>query len=211
MTASPEALAAGEALFAPQVTFLRGVVDVAQLPVMDRPEIAFAGRSNVGKSSLINAVCNQNGLARASNEPGRTRELNFFDVASRFWLVDMPGYGFAKAPKPLIERWTALMQRYLAGRANLKRVMLLIDARRGITGADEAMMTDLTRAAVVHQIVLTKMDKLKPAEQDAIRVATGRAVGRRPAVFPQLLETSTTTGAGIPELRACLAEACGLV
>lgn len=211
MSASGPALAAGEALFAPQVTFLRGVVELGQLPPMDRPEVAFAGRSNVGKSSLINAVCNQNSLARASNEPGRTRELNFFDVSGKLWLVDMPGYGYAKAPKELIVRWTALMGRYLAGRASLKRVMLLIDARRGLTDTDEEMMADLTRAAVVFQIVLTKMDKLKPAEQCAVRDATILSIAKRPAAFPQVIETSSETGAGIAEIRAAIAELCGLV
>lgn len=176
------------------------------LPEPDMPEVAFAGRSNVGKSSLINALTGRKDLARASGEPGRTRELNFFDLAGRIRLVDLPGYGYAKAPKDVAARWMALTRDYLRGRVNLKRVILLIDARHGIKPADEAIMKVLAEAAVVHQIVLTKLDKLKPAEQDAILEKTSAAIARKVAAYPVVAATSSAKRLGLEALRADIAE-----
>jgi len=176
------------------------------LPPADLPEVAFAGRSNVGKSSLINALTRQKGLARASTEPGRTRELNFFEFDRRLRLVDLPGYGFAKAPKHASQKWTRLTQNYLKGRVNLKRVILLIDSRRGIKKNDVEVMDGLDLAAVVYQIVLTKTDKLKPNEIEPLLAATSAAVARRPAAYPVVRATSSAKNAGLEELRADLAE-----
>lgn len=183
-----------------------GAVSMNALPPPDMPEIAFAGRSNVGKSSLINALTGRNGLARASGDPGRTRELNFFDLAGRIRLVDLPGYGFAKAPKDVAARWMALTRDYLRGRVNLKRVILLIDGRHGIKPADEAIMKVLGEAAVVHQIVLTKLDKLKPAEQAAMIEATRAAIARKVAAYPVIAATSSAKRLGLDALRADIAE-----
>ncbi|MFN3834687.1 MAG: ribosome biogenesis GTP-binding protein YihA/YsxC [Glycocaulis sp.] len=183
-----------------------GAVSMDALPPPDMPEIAFAGRSNVGKSSLINALTGRNGLARASGDPGRTRELNFFDLAGRIRLVDLPGYGFAKAPKDVAARWMALTRDYLRGRVNLKRVILLIDGRHGIKPADEAIMKVLGEAAVVHQIVLTKLDKLKPAEQAAMLEATRAAIARKVAAYPVIAATSSAKRLGLDALRADIAE-----
>ncbi len=183
-----------------------GVVSLDTLPPPDLPEIAFAGRSNVGKSSLINALTGRKSLARASNEPGRTRELNFFDLGGRLRIVDLPGYGFAKAPKPVVERWTRLTQDYLRGRVNLKRVLLLIDARHGLKAVDEGVMKALDEAAVSYQIVLTKADKLKPGEAAARAQATSDAIKRRPAAFPVVALTSSAKGDGIAELRAAITQ-----
>lgn len=183
-----------------------GVVSLDTLPPPDLPEIAFAGRSNVGKSSLINALTGRKALARASNEPGRTRELNFFDLGGRLRIVDLPGYGFAKAPKPVVDRWTRLTQDYLRGRVNLKRVLLLIDARHGLKAVDEGVMKALDEAAVSYQIVLTKADKLKPGAAAARAQATSEAIKRRPAAFPVVALTSSAKGDGIPELRAAITQ-----
>jgi len=183
-----------------------GVVSLETLPPPDLPEIAFAGRSNVGKSSLINALTRRKSLARASNEPGRTRELNFFDLGGRLRIVDLPGYGYAKAPKPVVERWTRLTQDYLRGRVNLKRVLLLIDARHGLKAVDEGIMKALDDAAVSYQIVLTKADKLKPAEAAARVAEVSNAIKRRPAAFPVVALTSSAKGGGIAEMRAAITE-----
>ena len=183
-----------------------GVVSLDTLPPPDLPEIAFAGRSNVGKSSLINALTGRKSLARASNEPGRTRELNFFNLGGRLRIVDLPGYGFAKAPKAVVERWTRLTQDYLRGRVNLKRVLLLIDARHGLKAVDEGVMKALDEAAVSYQIVLTKADKLKPGEAAARAQATSDAIKRRPAAFPIVALTSSAKGDGVPELRAAITQ-----
>ena len=183
-----------------------GVVSLDTLPPPDLPEIAFAGRSNVGKSSLINALTGRKSLARASNEPGRTRELNFFNLGGRLRIVDLPGYGFAKAPKPVVERWTRLTQDYLRGRVNLKRVLLLIDSRHGLKAVDEGVMKALDEAAVSYQIVLTKADKLKPGEAAARAEATLQAIKRRPAAFPAVALTSSAKGDGIAELRAAVTQ-----
>jgi GTP-binding protein len=187
-----------------------GVVKLDTLPPPDVAEIAFAGRSNVGKSSLINALTGRKNLARASNAPGRTRELNFFDLGGRLRIVDLPGYGYATAPKAVVERWTALTRNYLRGRVNLKRVILLIDARHGIKATDEAIMKVLDESAVVYQIVLTKADKLKTGEIETRLTQTAKLIERRPAAYPHISATSSAKGWGLPELRgelSTLAEA----
>lgn len=183
-----------------------GAVSLEQLPEPDRIEIAFAGRSNVGKSSLINAVTRQNGLARASGEPGRTRELNFFDVEdSGLRIVDLPGYGYAKAPKSAVEKWTRLTRNFLRGRVNLKRVYLLIDSRHGIKPVDEKIMDVFDEAAVSYQIVLTKADKIKPPAVRRVSEETLAAIAKRPAAFPRLVATSSTKSDGVDLLRAEIA------
>jgi len=183
-----------------------GVVSMDALPDPVLPEAAFAGRSNVGKSSLINALTGRKSLARASNAPGRTRELNFFDLGGRIRLVDLPGYGYASAPKKEVERWTALTQDYLRGRANLKRVFLLVDARHGIKPVDENVMKALDEAAVVYQIVLTKIDKLKPHEAQQRVEETAARIARRPAAYPRVAATSSTRHGGLEALKAEICE-----
>lgn len=201
----PSAIEAGRILFAGPVAFELGVVDMAQLPDADLPEVAFAGRSNVGKSSLVNAVTGRSKLARASTEPGRTRELNFFRVGDRLRLVDLPGYGYAKAGKADIKRWTGLTRDYLRGRPSLKRVLLLVDARHGLKPHDKDVMDVLDESAVNYQVVLTKADKIKPTELDAVAAATSAAIAKRPAAHPEIIATSAVTGAGIDLLRAEIA------
>jgi GTP-binding protein len=203
---APELIAAGERLSVRPWQFIKSVVGLDHLPAGDRIEIAFAGRSNVGKSSLLNALIANKGLARTSNTPGRTQELNFFrpDNGDMF-LVDMPGYGFAKAPKDKVDAWTALVQDYLRGRQALARVFLLIDSRHGIKPVDDEIMGMLDTAAVSYQIVLTKSDKINPYELADVRAATEVAIARHAAAYPVVLATSSDTGAGIPELRAQMA------
>jgi GTP-binding protein len=198
-------LEAGRLLFAGPVGFERGVVRLGDLPDADRPEVAFAGRSNVGKSSLINALTGRHGLARASAEPGRTRELNFFSLGERIRLVDLPGYGYARAPRHDIARWTALTRDYLRGRPGLARVFLLIDARHGLKDSDAEVMGALDEAAVVYQAVLTKADKPKADELARLLVRTQEALLKRPAAHPRVLAASSRTGAGIDDLRAEIA------
>ncbi len=203
---TPEHLAAGERLSVRPWTFIKSVVGLDHLPEGNRIEIAFAGRSNVGKSSLLNALVANKGLARTSNTPGRTQELNFFRPDNGdMYLVDMPGYGFAKAPKEKVDAWTALVQDYLRGRQALARVFLLIDSRHGIKTVDEEIMAILDTAAVSYQIVLTKADKINAYEQ-ADRVTDTLAIAsRHPAAYPVVLSTSSETGSGIDEVRAQMA------
>lgn len=204
-TVDAEMLERGRLLFAGPIEFLLSVVRIADLPVPDRAEVAFAGRSNVGKSSLINALTGRKSLARTSNTPGRTRELNFFDVGGDLYLVDMPGYGYARAPKTAIKAWTRLIRDYLAGRATLRRVFVLIDARHGIKPGDQEIMALLDRSAVIYQGVLTKTDKLSADELDKVRAATLGALAKRPAAHPELIATSSRTAQGIDVLRAEIA------
>jgi len=203
--AEAEAIERGRLLFAGPVAFERGVVSLEHLPEGDLPEIAFAGRSNVGKSSLINALLSRKALARASGEPGRTRELNFFLLGEVARLVDLPGYGYAKAPKTEIARWNALMRDYLRGRAPLKRIVLLVDSRHGLKPNDDEAMDAFDRAAASYQIVLTKADKLRAGEIEAITSATTARIAKRPAAYPLVIATSAETGAGLETLRAELA------
>jgi GTP-binding protein len=198
---------AARVLFAHDAQFIMGAAQIDQLPAPDLPEIAFAGRSNVGKSSLINGLVGRSGLARSSSEPGRTREVNFFLLDGRIRLVDLPGYGFAKASKGETKRFQNLGRDYLRGRPNLRRVFLLIDARHGLKPPDAEAMAAFDTAAVSYQIVLTKADKLKPAEGEAMRLRTEAAVAKRPAAFPRTLAVSAVTGAGLQLLRAEAARA----
>jgi GTP-binding protein len=195
-------LEAGRLLFAREVTFLRGVAALDGLPPVSLPEIAFAGRSNVGKSSLINALCGRSTVARTSNTPGRTQELNYFDVAGRLIVVDMPGYGFAKAPKDKVDAWKRLVNGYLRGRPTLRRCMMLVDSRHGLKDVDREMMTMLDKAAVVYQIVLTKVDKLNATELKTVQQRTVDEIKSHVAAHPTLILTSSEKGTGIPELRA---------
>lgn len=196
---------AGRVLFSRSIDFMLGVTTLDDLPSPVIPEIAFAGRSNVGKSSLINALTGRRALARTSNAPGRTRELNFFDVDNQVRLVDLPGFGYAKAPKTIVERWTSLTKDYLRGRANLARVFLLIDGRRGIGANDDGVMDALDEAAVSYQVVITKLDKLKVAERDTRARQTEAAIAKRPAAFPRIITTSSEKHWGIDDLRAEIA------
>jgi GTP-binding protein len=203
-------LEAARVLFARPAVFLMGAVAIDGLPPPELPEVAFAGRSNVGKSSLINAIVGQNHLARASNEPGRTREVNFFVVDDKLRLVDLPGYGWARAAKTEVKKFQNLGRDYLRGRPNLKRAYLLIDARHGLKQVDLEPMDAFDRAAVSYQIVLTKADKLKASEVEAVVRKTEAAIAKRPAAFPRVLATSSEKGLGIPELRAEIAATCAV-
>jgi len=196
-------------LFAGPIEFLKSAPGLKFLPDPDVPEVAFAGRSNVGKSSLLNALTNRKGLARTSNTPGRTQELNFFDVGEplRMRLVDMPGYGFAEAPKDLVKRWRRLVNDYLRGRPVLKRALVLIDSRHGLKDVDREVMDMLDEAAVSYHIVLTKADKVKPTELAKIVAATAAEATKRPAAHPAIFTTSSETGSGIAELRTAILEA----
>jgi len=198
-------LEAGRLLFARDVTFMLSAVSLETLPPARLPEICFAGRSNVGKSSLINALTNRKGLARASNTPGRTRELNYFNVYERLFVVDLPGYGYAKASKSDIARWTKLTRQFLFGRASLRRVFLLIDSRHGIKDSDLELMGMLDETAVTYQIVLTKMDKLKKGEFEKVFLKTQKCIAKRPAAFPEIISTSSEKKDGLAELRAEIA------
>ncbi|MCB1515856.1 MAG: YihA family ribosome biogenesis GTP-binding protein [Hyphomicrobiaceae bacterium] len=199
-------LKAGQLLFERPWRFVMGVPSLDFLPPAGPVEIAFAGRSNVGKSSLINALVRQNGLARTSNTPGRTQELNFFVTDNvPLQIVDMPGYGFAKAPKEKVDQWTDLVFAYLQGRATLARVYLLIDARHGIKAVDEKILEMLDTAAVSYQIVLTKLDKISEAARPKMIAATQAVLAKHPAAFPAILGTSSEKGIGIAELRATIA------
>ena len=203
----PEAGSTGEALFRRPCTFVKGVAALNGLPAMDRPEIAVAGRSNVGKSSLLNALVGARNLARTSNTPGRTQEVNFFDLDGHGFLVDLPGYGYAKASKTKVSAWNDLIRAYLAGRQNLRRVFLLIDARHGLKANDEEIMGLLDRAAVPYQLVLTKVDKLKPADRDPVARATADRSRRFPACHPDVLTTSAEKRWGLETVREAVAAA----
>jgi GTP-binding protein len=206
----PEEIERGRLLFAAGVVFRMGVAKLEQLPPAYALEVAFAGRSNVGKSSLLNALTGRKDIARTSNTPGRTRELNYFEVGEgAVALVDMPGYGYAKAEKRLVKSWQSIIMGYLQGRPNLRRVFVLIDSRHGIKANDLETLDQLDEAAVNYQIVLTKADKLKQAERNRVLAATSQAVSRRPAAFPDVIITSSEKGWGIPELRAEIAGMMG--
>ncbi len=200
----PETLEAGRVLFAGTCDFVLGVVNLDQLPDADLPEVAFAGRSNVGKSSLINALTNRKTLARTSNTPGRTREINFFNLAGRLMLADLPGYGYARVPKAQVEVWTRLVNSYLRGRPSLRRVCVLIDARHGVKESDIAVMKMLDAAAVSYQIVLTKSDKVKTADLAECLLRTQTILRAHVAAHPEVHVTSSEKGDGIAELRAAL-------
>jgi GTP-binding protein len=195
----------GRLLFARPATFMLSVVSLSALPAPGLPEICFAGRSNVGKSSLINALTNIKGLARASNTPGRTRELNYFNINDQLHLVDLPGYGYARASKSLIATWTKLTRQFLRGRAPLRRVFLLIDSRRGIKDADLEVMDMLDETAVPYQIILTKADKIKQQERDTVTAQTLSKIARRPAAHPTVLLTSSEKKTGLEQLKAEIA------
>ncbi len=196
----------GRLLFAKPCTFLMGAVKPQQIPATDLPEIAFAGRSNVGKSSLINALTGHKALARTSNTPGRTQEINFFDLNSRLMIADLPGFGYARVSKSRVREWTRLVNTYLKGRAVLRRVCLLVDSRHGLKPADLDVMTMLDRAAVNYQIVLTKGDKIKPTDRDKFVTAIATKAREYTALHPEVIATSARKGAGIAHLRAVLAQ-----
>lgn len=198
-------LDAGEKLFRQECEFVKGVVNVAGLPEPRALEVAFAGRSNVGKSSLLNALVSRKSLARTSGTPGRTREVNFFTLGDDVFLVDLPGYGYARASKTEVKGWNRLIQDYLRGRQALRRVFLLIDARHGLKKTDESILALMDEAAVSYQAVLTKADKLKPGALERVLDATEAGLAKHPAAFPQVLATSANKGTGLDGLRATIA------
>ena len=195
----------GRLLFAGETDFLKGVVAMDGLPPSDRIEVCFAGRSNVGKSSLINALTGRKGLARASNTPGRTQEINFFTAGEEHYLVDLPGYGFANAPIPVVEKWQRLLKRYLSGRQNLRRAFVLVDHRHGVKPVDEEIMSLLDSSAVTFQCVLTKEDKVKAKDRPRILDQVREKLSNHPAAFPELIVTSSEKGDGIETLRSTIA------
>jgi GTP-binding protein len=200
-----DASEAGRLLFAGPVDFVKGVVAMAGLPPADRLEICFAGRSNVGKSSLINALTGRKSLARASNTPGRTQEINFFALGDQRYMVDLPGYGYAEAPVAVVAKWQALLRAYLAGRQTLRRAFVLIDTRHGVKAVDEEILDMLDRTAVTYQVVLTKADKVGNTEREATIAQVQGALAKHPAAYPELVVTSSEKGDGIETLRAIIA------
>lgn len=199
---SKEELDAANSAFKKSCTFVLGVAKLEQLPICDWPEVAFAGRSNVGKSSIINAVTGQNGLAKTSNTPGRTQQLNYFNLNDCLHIVDLPGYGYAQAPESVVKQWQKTIFAYLQGRVNLKRVFLLIDSRHGVKKVDEEIMEMLDKAAVTYQIVLTKIDKISAKELDAVIISTEKKIKEHAAAYVHLLVTSSEKHIGIEALRA---------
>ncbi|MCR9127705.1 MAG: ribosome biogenesis GTP-binding protein YihA/YsxC [Rhodobacteraceae bacterium] len=204
-TPTAEEAETGRRLFAGQSDFVKGVVAMSGLPPADRLEVCFAGRSNVGKSTLINALTGRKGLARASNTPGRTQEINFFTIGADHYLVDLPGYGFANAPVAVVAKWQKLLKQYLSGRQTLRRAFVLIDMRHGIKSVDEEILSLLDSSAVAFQCVLTKADKVKAAEQERVLEQVRGALARHPAAFPELIVTSSEKGDGIATLRNAIA------
>jgi GTP-binding protein len=200
-----EAREAGRLLFAGPVTFVKGVVAMSGLPPADRLEVCFAGRSNVGKSSLINALTGRKTLARASNTPGRTQEINYFALGEDRYLVDLPGYGYAEAPVAVVAKWQALLKQYLSGRATLRRAFVLVDARHGVKAVDEEILKLLDRSAVTFQAVLTKVDKINRTERAAVIEQVKGALAKHPAAYPEIVVTSSEKGEGIETLRALIA------
>jgi GTP-binding protein len=201
----PQTEERGRLLFAGETEFLKGVVAMSGLPPADRMEVCFAGRSNVGKSSLINALTGRKGLARASNTPGRTQEINYFTAGESHYLVDLPGYGYANAPLPVVAKWQKLLKQYLSGRQTLRRAFVLIDARHGVKKVDEEILSLLDSAAVAFQCVLTKADKVKAVDRDKVLAQTRAALAKHPAAFPEIVLTSSEKGDGIATLRAIIA------
>ena len=195
----------GRLLFARQSDFVKGVVSMSGLPADDRLEVCFAGRSNVGKSTLINAVTGRKSLARASNTPGRTQEINFFTAAESHYLVDLPGYGYANAPLPVVGKWQRLLKQYLAGRQSLRRAFVLIDMRHGIKSVDQEILSLLDSSAVTFQCILTKADKIKEPAREAMLTQVREALSKHPAAFPELIVSSAEKGWGIETLRATIA------
>ncbi|MFL2766276.1 MAG: YihA family ribosome biogenesis GTP-binding protein [Rhodobacteraceae bacterium] len=195
----------GRLLFSKETSFVKGVVDMPGLPNPDKIEVCFSGRSNVGKSSLINALTGRKGLARASNTPGRTQEINFFSIPDNHYLVDLPGYGYANAPIKVVEKWQNLLKRYLAGRQSLRRAFVLVDSRHGVKKVDTEIMSMLDSSAVTFQVVLTKLDKVKEKDRENILKQVRASLQKHPAAFPEIILTSSERGWGIPTLRSIIA------
>lgn len=200
-----DAREAGRLLFAGPVSFVKGVVAMSGMPPADRLEVCFAGRSNVGKSSLINALTGRKTLARASNTPGRTQEINYFALGEDRYMVDLPGYGYAEAPVAVVAKWQALLKQYLSGRATLRRAFVLVDARHGVKAVDEEILTLLDRSALTFQVVLTKVDKINGTDRAAVIEQVKGALAKHPAAYPEIVVTSSEKGEGIETLRALIA------